>query len=398
MPDAPLTCLDLWCKAGSSSEQKGEEGLAHFLEHMVFKGSSQMEAGEFDRKIEALGGSSNAATGFDDVHFHVLVPPTAARAALDLLLNLVLTPALRSEAYAMERDVVLEEIAQYRDQPDDQVLQQLLEACCEDHPYGRANHGCEASLKTSTPEQMREFHSRRYRGPNCCLAIAGAIPIGLEEILNNSRLAELNHQTTEDIDPAISPTLSLQKGRREIQVPRLESTRLMMTWPMPPASNQEMVMGADLATTLLAEGRRSRLVHHLREELQIVESIDMDVTVLEQGSLVLLEACCNETQLDRVEKEIHHLLQTSLESTPKNQEIERASQLVSNGLCFSLEAPSQVAGLAGNQALWNRPQSLLAPLDHLSAWTPTRLLEQMLPLLQPERSFTLVARPMEAEE
>ena len=89
MPDAPLTCLDLWCKAGSSSEQKGEEGLAHFLEHMVFKGSSQMEAGEFDRKIEALGGSSNAATGFDDVHFHVLVPPTAARAALDLLLNLV---------------------------------------------------------------------------------------------------------------------------------------------------------------------------------------------------------------------------------------------------------------------------------------------------------------------
>ena len=357
-----------------------------------------MEAGEFDRKIEALGGSSNAATGFDDVHFHVLVPPTAARAALDLLLNLVLTPALRSEAYAMERDVVLEEIAQYRDQPDDQVLQQLLEACCEDHPYGRALLGFEASLKTSTPEQMREFHSRRYRGPNCCLAIAGAIPIGLEEILNNSRLAELNHQTMEDIDPAISPTLSFQKGRREIQVPRLESTRLLMTWPMPPASNQEMVMGADLATTLLAEGRRSRLVHHLREELQIVESIDMDVTVLEQGSLVLLEACCNETQLDRVEKEIHHLLQTSLESTPKNQEIERASQLVSNGLCFSLEAPSQVAGLAGNQALWNRPQSLLAPLDHLSAWTPTRLLEQMLPLLQPERSFTLVARPMEADE
>ena len=398
MPDAPLTCLDLWCKAGSSSEQKGEEGLAHFLEHMVFKGSSQMEAGEFDRKIEALGGSSNAATGFDDVHFHVLVPPTAARAALDLLLNLVLTPALRSEAYAMERDVVLEEIAQYRDQPDDQVLQQLLEACCADHPYGRAILGFEASLKKSTPEQMREFHSRRYRGPNCCLAIAGAIPIGLEEILNNSRLAELNHQTMEDIDPAISPTLSFQKGRREIQVPRLESTRLLMTWPMPPASNQEMVMGADLATTLLAEGRRSRLVHHLREELQIVESIDMDVTVLEQGSLVLLEACCNEKQLDRVEKEIHHLLQTSLESTPKNQEIERASQLVSNGLCFSLEAPSQVAGLAGNQALWNRPQSLLAPLDHLSAWTPTRLLEQMLPLLQPERSFTLVARPMEADE
>ena len=68
MPDAPLTCLDFWCQAGSSSEQPGEEGIAHFLEHMVFKGSHRLAAGAFDEAIEALGGSSNAATGFDDVH------------------------------------------------------------------------------------------------------------------------------------------------------------------------------------------------------------------------------------------------------------------------------------------------------------------------------------------
>ncbi len=398
MPDAPLTCLDLWCKAGSSSENKGEEGIAHFLEHMVFKGSTHLKAGEFDREIEALGGSSNAATGFDDVHFHVLVPPTAATAALDLLLNLVLTPALRQEAYATEREVVLEEIAQFQDQPDDQVLKQLLKACCEEHPYGRPILGFEASLKESTPEQMRGFHSRRYRGPNCCLAIAGAIPKELEEILSNSQLAQLDYKATDEVELAYQPNLNFRKGRLEIQIPRLESTRLLMTWPMPPAKNQEMVMGADLATTLLAEGRRSRLVHHLREELQIVESIDMDITVLEQGSLVLLEACCHEKQLKRVEKEIHKLLRASLDSTPKSQELERARQLISNGLCFSLEAVSQVAGLAGSQALWNRPQPLLAPLEHLPAWTPARLHKEMLPLLQPEHSFTLIARPMEASQ
>ncbi|HCO76116.1 MAG TPA: insulinase family protein, partial [Synechococcus sp. UBA8071] len=94
MPDAPLTCLDLWCRAGSASEQPGEEGMAHFLEHMVFKGSERLAAGAFDEAIEALGGSSNAATGFDDVHFHVLTPPDRAREALDLLLELVLQPSL----------------------------------------------------------------------------------------------------------------------------------------------------------------------------------------------------------------------------------------------------------------------------------------------------------------
>ena len=110
MPDAPLTCITFWCSAGSANENPGEEGLAHFLEHMVFKGSECLHPGEFDQKIEALGGSSNAATGFDDVHFHVLVPPNEAQPALELLLTLVLDPSLQPDAYEIEREVVLEEI------------------------------------------------------------------------------------------------------------------------------------------------------------------------------------------------------------------------------------------------------------------------------------------------
>ena len=78
LAEAPLVCLDFWCRAGSVFEAGSESGMAHFLEHMVFKGSQSLAAGEFDRRIEALGGSSNAATGFDDVHYHVLIPPQAA--------------------------------------------------------------------------------------------------------------------------------------------------------------------------------------------------------------------------------------------------------------------------------------------------------------------------------
>ena len=154
-------------------------------------------------------------------------------------------------------------------------------------------------------------------------------------------------------------------------------------------------MGADLATSLLAEGRRSRFVQHLREELQIVESIDMDVTILEQGCLVMLEASCSEKHVEYVEEEIHNMLLESITTLPSKQEIERASQLVRNGLCFSLEAPSQVAALVGAQALWNRPQPLLKPLNHLNTWTASRIQKEMLPLFQPERSYTLIAKPAE---
>ena len=97
-----LTCIDFWCKGGSLYEMKDEEGMAHFLEHMIFKGSKNLKEGEFDLKIESLGGSSNAATGLDDVHYHVLVPPEKIEEGLNLILELLLFPKFEKEAFEGE--------------------------------------------------------------------------------------------------------------------------------------------------------------------------------------------------------------------------------------------------------------------------------------------------------
>ena len=387
MPDAPLMCLDLWCRAGSASEDPGEEGMAHFLEHMVFKGSERLGAGEFDRAIEALGGSSNAATGFDDVHFHVLIPPDQASGALELLLDLVLNPALAEETFNLERDVVLEEIAQYEDQPDEQVLQQTLSRACSQHAYGRPILGRPESLRAMTPASMRRFHQRRYRGSDCCLALSGCGAERLKQCIETSPLAAL---------PAAkaSPThlpLQLCPGRHNIQVERLESARLLMIWSGAPASDQCRVIGADLATTLLGEGRRSRLVARLREELQIAETVDMDLTTLEMGSLITLEISCNPTHLDAVETCIQDQL-TSVELfTP--MELERGRQLVGNGLRYSLESSAQVASMAASHRLWGREQTLLDPLTHLRSWSSERLQAELMKQLHPARACTLIAIP-----
>jgi len=393
IPDAALTCLDFWCQGGSAWERSGEEGIAHFLEHMVFKGSQQLGPGEFDRRIEALGGSSNAATGFDDVHYHVLVPSTESKEALDLLLDLVLDPALDQDCFVMERDVVLEEIAQYRDQPDDQVLQTLLELCCAPHCYGRPILGWETSLREMDPAGMRRYHHRRYRGANCCLSVAGTIEEGLITHALEGPLAALAKRTDSDLSTTTQSSLNFQRGRENRVFPRLEAARLMMVWPVATADDQLGIAGADLATTILAEGRRSRLVQKLREELQIVESIDMDVTTLEQGSLVMLEACCPEEQIERVETEIHRQLESSLTQAITDEEFHRAMQLVGNGHRFSLEAPGAVAASAGSQTLWGRHRDLLAPLQDLMHWNASTLRERVMPLLQPQRGFTLIAQP-----
>ncbi len=391
IPDASLTCLDLWCKGGSSYEEKGEEGLAHFLEHMIFKGSRKLKAGEFDKKIEAIGGSSNAATGLDDVHYYVLIPPQKLITAIDLLLNLVLSPSLVKEQFSLEREVVLEEIAQYQDQPEEQIFQTVLENCWSSHPYGRSILGFEGSLISSEPSDMRLFHLRQYQPENISLSIAGFIPDKIQLFLENSELSKITKFSPRKINS--KPQLDFKKGRKEIEIERLESGRIMMTWPLPPASDQLMIMGADLSTTILSEGRTSRLVNHLRENLKIVESIDMEITSLEQGGLIILEVCCLVENLDVVEKEINRILKELLNTPPSQKEINKARNIVTNSLCYALEIPSQIAGMNGSQSLWGRNQSLLKPLEYIESWGILDIHEKFFKVLQPENSFTLIAKP-----
>lgn len=390
LSDAPLVCLDFWCRAGSVFEADQESGLAHFLEHMVFKGSQRLEAGEFDRRIEALGGSSNAATGFDDVHYHVLIPPAAAPEALDLLLDLVLQPRLEGEAFAMERQVVLEELAQSEDQPEEVAVQHLLAKACPGHPYGLPILGRREALLAHNPAAMAAFHQRLYGGGRCLLAITGAIADGdLREQAGQGALAQLSPAA----EPAPRTPLVVVAGEDRMALPRLEAARLLMAWGQPPAGDLLGVMGGDLATSLLAEGRRSRLVHRLREQLRLVESIDLDLHPMECGSLALLEAVCEPDDLPAVRTAIGAVWREVMDEPVAEAEWARVRRLVSNSYRFGMEAAGSVAGLLGTGHLWGRHGSLEEPLEAIASWNPEDLRSKVLASLDPANAFVLEAVP-----
>ncbi len=390
LPQAPLVCLDFWCRAGSAFERADESGMAHFLEHMVFKGSEALAAGEFDARVEALGGSSNAATGFDDVHYHVLIPPAAAGEALDLLLDLVLRPRLEPEAFTMERQVVLEELAQSEDQPEEVALQRLLGHAFPGHPYGQPILGQREALLGHGPEAMTRFHGRLYGAGRCVLALSGATAeADLGPRLRQGPLAGLAAAA----EPPPPPALRLQAGEERIALPRLEAARLLMAWEIPAAGDEDAVMGADLATSLLAEGRRSRLVERLREQLRLVESVDMELHPLESGSLVLLEAVCDPEDLPELRTAVGQVWQEVMEAPLSRPEWERTCRLVANSYRFGLESAGAVAGLIGSSHLWGRRRGLGRPLELLQAWTPERLQQQALMRLDPRRACILEAVP-----
>ncbi|MEN9877774.1 MAG: hypothetical protein RLZZ158_813 [Cyanobacteriota bacterium] len=369
LADASVVCLEFWCRAGSLEELPGESGLAHFLEHMVFKGSEGLGPGAFDLKIESLGGYSNAATGFDEVHYHLLLPPEGLDLACELLPRLVLQPSLEPAAFQMERQVVLEELAQSEDQPEEMAFQQLLSQACGNHGYGRPILGLKPDLLAHTPASMRAFQQRNYRSDRCALAVGGNFD---PELL----LAKLEAGPIARLGPADRDShrgnFCFQAGHHQLALPRLESARLLMAWPCPPAGELDALMGHELWATLLAEGRRSRLVEELRENLQLVETIDLDIHPLEEGSLAILEATTEPEFLPRVIKAVQQVLQDVQEGI-NAQELERAKRLLGHGHSFGLEATSQVTHHWAQATLQGRLLDLDAPLQRLENWDLQRL-------------------------
>ena len=390
MEDSTLTCIDFWCKGGSNYEIRNEEGIAHFLEHMIFKGSKNLKEGEFDLRIESLGGSSNAATGLDDVHYHVLVPPENTEEAINLLLELILFPEIEKNAFEMEKEVVLEEISQSIDQPDEIIYMKLLKECCSPHRYSRPILGNKKSVKNIEPKQMKLFHENHYIAKNCTLCIAGIVPKQINSIINNSKLNQLKEKTTKTNK---DKQITFNKGYKKEFVPRLEGGRILKAWELPPAKENLLILGAEIAATMLCEGRSSIIVKKLREEKRIIESIEIDLQILEEGGLIILDVCCPLENLKLAEIEINKILKESSKDLFTQKDIDRAKKLVINNIYFGTELSNQIASNIGNQALWGRHESILKSIKEISYWTSKRLDKFIFPLFKPENSFTLIAEP-----
>ncbi len=171
--ELPLISIDIWCKAGSSFEDVDKNGTAHFLEHMIFKGSNKIMPGEFDHKIESLGGLSNASTGYDDVHYHVLVPPSNFKESLALLTNIVVAPDFKPDEFIKEKGVVIDEIKQQNDQPEERLFNYFLKRVWLSPNYANSILGTEQSIENLEINDLVKFHSKYYTTEKICIAIAG---------------------------------------------------------------------------------------------------------------------------------------------------------------------------------------------------------------------------------
>jgi len=373
MPATPVVVADVWVNAGAALEPLEWTGMAHFLEHMVFKGTERLLPGMFDYAIETQGGFSNAATSHDYAHFYMALAAEALPTALPYLADLVLHAAIPADEFVRERQVVLEEIRQAQDDPDWIGFQAMSEQVFPNHAYGRPVLGTEEILSQRSPEEMRCFHQAHYQPQNMTVVVTGGVP--LEPTLEMVRHAFRAF-------PSPPPCLAAHIGRIEpwwgvrrqvLEIPRLEYARLVMSWLGPGVDDLDAACGMDILSALLAEGRSARLVRELREERQWVLDIASSFSLQRDCSLFTLQVWLEPDKVDAVEALICDRLSALASCQVSPAELERAKRLLINDFAFSTETPGQLAGLYGYYSVVASAADSYSYPARIRAYTPASL-------------------------
>jgi len=390
----PVVVGDVWVRAGATLEPESWCGMAHFLEHMIFKGTEKLKSGVFDKTIENSGGVSNAATSYDYAHYSVTTASIYFEETLPLMSELLLNAAIPESELNRERNVVLEEIRQASDNPDWIGFQALLSSIYPQHPYGRSVLGSEQNVAKYGVEQLRCFHRAHYQPENMTVAIAGGISSSKALKLVNSAFKKFA-PPPEDCPPTSRLTKPSIVGirRQEIQLPRLEQARLLMAWVAPGVEELHIGYGLDLLSVILAEGRTSRLVLNLREKQQLVNGIYSSFSLQQQSSLFTINAWLQSEQLEQVESLIKLELQDLITRGISEQELSRAKRLLCNDYAFSTETPNQIAGLYGYYSTIASAELSVTYPQKIQSFDVKELQNIAYKYLSPDRYAVTVIKP-----
>lgn len=389
----PVVVVDVWVKAGAIAEPEDWCGMAHFLEHMIFKGTNRLAPGVFDQVIENTGGVTNAATSHDYAHFFITTAAQYLEETLPALAELLLNASIPEEEFVRERDVVLEEIRSCYDSPDWLAFQTLTESIYQRHPYGRPILGTEAHLMQRSPAQMRGFHQHHYQPENMTVVIVGGVAKEPALELVNKSFQHFGPQVDCPVEEAEAEPPLTEIRRQELYLPRLEQARLLMGWIGPGVDQLRDAYGLDLLSVLLAEGRSSRLVRDLREEQGLVQGISSGFSLQRDSSLFTISAWLKAEHLERVEALIRDRLSELATNSVSEAELARCQRRLCNDYAFSTEAPSQLAGLYGYYNTIATPEVAVTYPEQIQRFKVSDLQQLAQQYLSPHNYAVTVLQP-----
>lgn len=382
-PRRPVVATALVYRAGARDDAPGHGGTAHYLEHMMFKGSQNYAAGEIDRTTMALGGSNNAFTSHDLTLYYFTFAADRWHRALAIEGDRMAGLLLEEDEVRSERQVILEEIAMYESEPWDVLDHNVSKSFYGAHPYGRPILGSRDELRATGAQELAAFHQRYYRPENAILVLAGAV--GDDAVARAADSFAALERNGGPPQRAVAPEAEPPAPVHRLERRAGELARFLFSMPAPAATDPEHAP-LRLLLNVLGSGRASRLHRALVDEGQLCVGVSADLTEgLDPGSVSFALEVLPGIEAARVEEALFAELEKLRTTPPDIAEVERAKKILIADWTFDHEKVYQQAFLTATSMALFDAEHPWRYLETLLTTTPADLPPLIERYLQPRR-------------
>jgi len=389
-----VVAIQVWVNVGSKDEDDRVAGITHFIEHLIFKGTEKLKGNAFASRIEAMGGSVNAFTSFDNTVYHIVIPSRVFREGFELLMESVRNPAFPEGEISRERKVVLEEIKMGEDDPQRKLFKELFSLSYHGQAYGRPVIGFADVVEKITRQDIVEYFRSHYVPPNQTVVITG----DFDSTLGHRLIAEhFSGDTSVAPPPERHVPKDGSKGEKEKVLERdLRERYVAFAYPIPRRTSPD-VPALDVLGVILGDGESSRLQESLKNRKGIVNGIATYVFTPKEEGLFVIYANHSADDRDGVLREIDRELKRVQKEGIKDWELVKAKNMLRAYYVYDAEtAQGRARQIGDSRTMTGDPRFIEKYLADVDGVTADDVRKMAARYLRPDGRRTVVMGPRKA--
>ncbi|HRR07676.1 MAG TPA: pitrilysin family protein [Rhodothermales bacterium] len=348
IPTVRTVSVGVWVDSGSRDEVQGEEGMTHFIEHMVFKGTQKRKMKQIAAHLESVGGYLNAFTGKENTCYYARALVEHAERAIDLLTDLVFFPVFPASELDKEKEVVVEEMKMYEDDPEESIFDQFERAVYGDQPMGNPIIGFPETVMAFTQSQLLAFVENRYQSQRVVVAVAGAI--SHEKVV---RLVEKYTAGVKQSEASFPERIWYAEAAQRKEKPKpIQQAHLILGTTCAGLRDESRRNVLSVLNTMLSGGMSSRLNLNIREKYGYCYSIYSSLNVFSDVGDFSVYMGTDPTKIDRARNLIHRELARFVEEPIPIRLMAQAKKQIKAGLMYELEGTTNCMMRIGRMELY----------------------------------------------
>lgn len=358
-----IVSIQIWFKVGSRNESDKNNGISHFIEHLVFKGTKKRGVNQLSKEIESVGGKINGATSKDYTFYYATVAKDFIDIAIDGLIDSVLNPVFNNEEIERERKVVIEEILRQDDNPYSCLFNLLNDISYVNHPYKMPVIGKKEIIESLTREDIVSYYNKFYVPENMIIVIVG--DFNTEEIVKKiKKYFSTKSSKSHLLNINMKAEFNSCKIEKETS---FKKCYLAVSWLAPTVDNED-TYAMDVITTVLGQGRSSRLYRELKEKQQLCYSIESSYGTMKDEGLFKIFAILDEKNNILLQEKIMEEINKMKEGITLN-ELNKVKTMIENSYIFDHETNESIASSLGYYEAISSYKLELSYLDNIKKIT-----------------------------